>query len=162
VSIFIARPAKIRFSAIFPSIKILRYMLLHKLYINTAIRYILVYRNSFYDLPRRKCQKSRSYELRRAKNRFSAIFLKISILRYMLLHKLYINMSIRHSLVYHNSLYNLPGPKYKNSTDRETLEKGVAQNALMELSTKMPLNSKVLGIILRSDNCGKIAFSTKS
>ena len=147
MSIFIARPAKIRFSAIFPSIKILRYMLLQKLYINTALRYILVYRNSFYDLPRRKCQNSRSYELRRAKNRFSAIFLKISILRYMLLHKLYINMSIRHSLVYRNSLYNLPGPKYKNSTDRETLEKGVAQNALMALISKMPLSSNVLSII---------------
>ena len=123
-------------------------MLLHKLYINTAIRYILVYRNSFYDLPRRKCQKSRSYELRRAKNRFSAIFLRISILRYMLLHKLYINMSIRHSLVYRNSLYNLPGPKYKNSSDRKTLEKGEAQNALrMALSSKMPLSSNVLSII---------------
>ena len=147
MSIFIARPAKIRFSAIFPSIKILRYMLLQKLYINTALRYILVYLNSFYDLPRRKCQNSRSYELRRAKNRFSAIFLKISILRYMLLHKLYINMSIRHSLVYRNSLYNLPGPKYINSTDRETLEKGVAQNALMALISKMPLSSNVLSII---------------
>ena len=122
-------------------------MLLHKLYINVAIRYILEYQNSFYDLPRRKCQNSRSYELRRAKNRFSAIFLKISILRYMLLHKLYINMSIRHSLVYRNSLYNLPGPKYKNPTDRETLEKGVAQNALMALISKMPLSSNVLSII---------------
>ena len=56
-------------------------------------------------------------------------------------------MSIRHSLVYRNSLYNLPGPKYKNSTDRETLEKGVAQNALMALSSKMPLSSNVLSII---------------
>ena len=106
-----------------------------------------MYRNSFYDLPRRKCQKSRIYELRQAKNRFSAIFMKISILRYMLLHKLYINMCIRHSLVYRNSFYNLPGPKYKNSSDRETLEKGVAQNALMALSSKMPLSSNVLSII---------------
>ena len=65
----------------------------------------------------------------------------------MLLHKLYINMSIRHSLVYRNSFYNFPGPKYKNSNDRETLEKGVAQNALMALSSKMPLSSNVLSII---------------
>ena len=65
----------------------------------------------------------------------------------MLLHKLYINMSIRHSLVYRNSLYNLPGLKYKNSSDRETLEKGVAQNALMALISKMPLTSNVSSII---------------
>ena len=52
--------------------------------------------------------------------------------------------------MYRNSLYNLPGPKYKNSGGRETLEKGVVQNALM--ATKMPLSSNVLSIILRSDN----------
>jgi hypothetical protein len=45
-----------------------------------------------------------NYELRQAKNRFSAIFPKQSILRYMLLHKLYINVAIRHILVYRNSL----------------------------------------------------------
>ena len=90
-------------------------MLLHKLYINVAIRYILVYQNSFYDLPRRKCQKNmKNYELRQAENRFSAIFPKISILRYMLIYKLYINMAIRHILVYQNSLYDLAGLKYKN------------------------------------------------
>ena len=55
-----------------------------------------------------------NYELRQAENRFSAIFPKISILRYMLLHKLYINMAIRHILVYRNSLYDLAGRKYKN------------------------------------------------
>ena len=56
-------------------------------------------------------------------------------------------MSIRHSLVYRNSLYNLPGLKYKNSINREPLEKGVAQNALMALISKMPLSSNVLSII---------------
>ena len=52
-----------------------------------------------------------NYELRQAENRFSAIFPKI---RYMLINKLYINMAIRHILVYRNSLYDLAGPKYNN------------------------------------------------
>ena len=55
-----------------------------------------------------------NYELRQAKNRFSAIFPKITILRYILLHKLYINVTIRHILMYRKSLYDLPGPKYTN------------------------------------------------
>ena len=38
-------------------------------------------------------------------------------------------MAIRlHILVYRNSLYDFPGPKYKNTSDRKTLEKGVAHN----------------------------------
>ena len=77
------------------------------------------------------------YELRQAKNRFSSIFPKINILRYILLHKLYINMAIRHILVYRNSLYDVPGLKYKNSSDRKTLKKGVAENARIAFSTKM-------------------------
>jgi len=32
----------------------------------------------------------------------------------MLIYKLYINMAIRHILVYRNSLYDIAGPKYKN------------------------------------------------
>ena len=56
---------------------------------------------------------------------------------FMLLHKLYINLVIRHILVYGNSLYDFLGPKYKNSSDSETLEKGVAENALIAFSTKM-------------------------
>ena len=92
-------------------------MLLHKLYINVAIRHILMYGRSLYDPPRRKCKNHRNYELRQAKNRFSAIFPKISNLRYMLLHKLYINVTIRHILMYRKSLYDLPGPKYKNSSN---------------------------------------------
>ena len=78
-----------------------------------------------------------NYELRKAKNRFSTIFPKITILRYILLHNLYINMAIRHILVYENSLYDVPGLKYKNSKDRETLKKGVAENARIAFSTKM-------------------------
>ena len=112
--------------------------MLHKLYINVDIRYILVYQNSLYDLPRRKCKNHGYYELRQAKNRFSAIFPKINILRYIiLLHKLYINMTIRHILVYRNSLYDVPELKYKNSSDRKTLKKGVAENARIAFSTKM-------------------------
>ena len=56
------------------------------------------------------------------KNRFSAIFSKISILWYVLLHKLYINMGISHILMYRNSLYDLPWPQCKNSSDSETLK----------------------------------------
>ena len=122
--------------------------MLHKLYINVAIRHILMYGRSLYDPPSRKCKNHRNYELRQAKNRFSAIFPKISNLRYMLLHKLYINMTIRHILMYRKSLYDLPGPKYKNSSNRKTLEKGVAENARMELSTKMPYRPNVLSIDL--------------
>ena len=55
----------------------------------------------------------------------------------MLLYNLYINMAIRHIEVYRNSLYDLPGPKNKNPSDRKTLEMGVAENALIALSTKM-------------------------
>ena len=55
----------------------------------------------------------------------------------MLLHKLYINLAIRHILVYGNILYDFLRPKYKNSSDSETLEKGVAENALIAFSTKM-------------------------
>ena len=69
-------------------------------------------------------KKHGNYELRQAENRFSAIFPKISILRYMLIYKLYINMAIRHMLVYRNSLYDLAGPKYKNKCDRENPRKG--------------------------------------
>ena len=69
-------------------------------------------------------KKHGNYELRQAENCFSAIFPKISILRYMLICKLYINMAIRHILVYRNSLYDLAGPKYKNLSDRENPRKG--------------------------------------
>ena len=59
-------------------------------------------------------KKHGNYELRLAKNLFSAIFPKMSILRYMLIYKLYINiMAIRHILVHWNSFYDLTGPKYK-------------------------------------------------
>ena len=61
----------------------------------------------------------------------------------MLLHKLYINVTIRHILMYRKSLYDLPGPKYKNSSNRKTLEKGVAENARMALSTKIPYTPNV-------------------
>ena len=82
---------------------------------------------SYAQLP--KGQNHRNYDQRQAKNLLSAIFSKRSILRYMLLHKLY--MAISHILVYTNCLYELSGPECKNSGDRETLEKSVAQNALI-------------------------------
>ena len=49
--------------------------------------------------------KGGNYELRRAKNRFSAIFPKISILRHILLHKvkIHMHMAIKHILLYRNS-----------------------------------------------------------
>ena len=147
MSISTVRLAKIHFSVTFPKISILRYMLLDKLYINVAIRHILMYQKSFYDLPRRKCKNHGNYELLQAKNRFLAIFPKIINLRYMLLHKLYINVTIRHILMYRKSLYGLLGPKYKNSSNRKTLEKGVAEKARMELSTKIPYRPNVLSII---------------
>ena len=46
-------------------------------------------------------------------------------------------MAIREILVYKNSLYDVPGLKYKNSSDRKTLKKGVAENARIAFSTKM-------------------------
>ena len=52
-----------------------------------------------------------NYELHQAENRFSAIFPKISILKYMLIYKLHISMAIRHILVHRISLYNLAGQK---------------------------------------------------
>ena len=119
VSISIVRLAKIHFSVTFPKISILRYMLLHKLYINMAIRHILMYDYCLYDLPRRKCKNHGNYELRQAKNRFSAVFPKISNLSYMLLHKLYINMAIRHILMYDYCLYDLPRRKCKNHGNYE-------------------------------------------
>ena len=66
------------------------------------------------------------------KIRFSAIFPKINILRYMLLHTLYINMAIgiRYILAYRNSLYDLPGTKYKNESDREPFKMGVAKKGV--------------------------------
>ena len=45
-------------------------MLLHKLYINVAIRHILMYARSLYDPPSRKCKNHRNYELRQAKKPF--------------------------------------------------------------------------------------------
>ena len=45
-------------------------------------------------------------------------------------------MDIRHILVYGKSLYDLTGSTYKNSSYSETLEKGVAENALIAFSKK--------------------------
>ena len=68
---------------------------------------------------------------------FLAISSIISILGDMLLHKSVINAAIANILVYRNSLYDLPRPKCKNLSNRQTLEKGVAQNALIASSTNM-------------------------
>ena len=45
---------------------------------------------------------------------FSAISSKITVLNYMLLHMLYINMAIGNILLYLKSLCRLPAPKYQN------------------------------------------------
>ena len=46
-------------------------------------------------------------------------------------------MASRHLLVFRNSLYDFPGPQCKSLGDRETLEKGVPQNAHIPSSTKV-------------------------
>ena len=82
--------------------------------------------------------------VRSVKIRFSAIFPKISILRYMLLHKLYINVAIRYNvhLVYRNSLYDLAGPKYKNQSDRKEPRKGCGRKRLHCIQFKNAMKSK--------------------
>ena len=57
------------------------------------------------------------------------------------------NVAIENILVNRNSLYHLHGPKCKNLSNRQTLEKGVAQNALIASSTKMQWRPIVLSII---------------
>ena len=78
---------------------------------------------------------------------FLAISPKLSILDHMLLHKLYINMAIANILLGSTSLYDLPGPKYKNHGRRWSLKKGVAENALVPSSTKMEYGPNVSCII---------------
>ena len=41
--------------------------------------------------------------------------------------------------MYRNSLYDVPGPKHTNSSEPETIdiEKGVAQNTIIALITRM-------------------------
>ena len=63
----------------------------------------------------------------------------------MLIYKLYINMAIRHILVYRNSL--LLGRNTKIRVTVKTLEKGVAENALIAFSSKMQWSPNVLSII---------------
>ena len=54
----------------------------------------------------------------------------------MLLHKSDTNVVIANILVCRHSLYDLTVPKCKNLGDRQTLEKGLVQNALIASSTK--------------------------
>ena len=54
---------------------------------------------------------------------FLTISSNISILGHMLLHKSYINVAITNILLYRKSRYDLPGPKYINSTRRESLKR---------------------------------------
>ena len=56
-------------------------------------------------------------------------------------------MTIRHILMYRKSLYDPPESKYKNSSNRKTLEKGVTENARTALSTNIPYRPNVLSII---------------
>ena len=66
-----------------------------------------------------------NYELRRAKNRFSAIFPKISILRHILLHKvkIHMHMAIKHILLYRNSEKSLQ-PSWAEIQNLSDPEKG--------------------------------------
>ena len=51
------------------------------------------------------------------KNQFVSITLSVSILGYMFINKLYINMAIAVLLSWKWSLYDLPGPSYENSAN---------------------------------------------
>ena len=84
---------------------------------------------------------------REAKNRFLTISPKINIWGDMLLQKSGINLAIANILMYRNSLYDLLGLKFKKLGDRQTPEKGMAQNALIASSTKMQWTPNVLSII---------------
>ena len=56
-------------------------------------------------------------------------------------------MAIANILSYKRSLYDLPEPKYRYSRLREALKKGVAENAMMALSTKMPSSPNIFIIL---------------
>ena len=83
-------------------------------------------------------KKHENYELRQAENSFSAIFPKISILRYMLIYKLYINVAIIGTFWCIEIVSTtLLGRNTKIRVTAKTLEKGVAENALIAKSSKM-------------------------
>ena len=125
------------FLATSSKISILGDMLIHKSYINVAIANILNGQTNFYDSLRLNYQKSSKFVHRmKPKPFFLAVSSKISVLGDMVLHKSEINVAIANILVYRNSLYDLPGPKCKNLGNRQTLKKGVAQNALIAMKAK--------------------------
>ena len=137
------------FLSISSKISILCDILLHKFYINVAIANILNGQINFYDSrldPIAKNHRNLCTSWSQ-KPFFLAVSSKISILGDMLLHKSDINVAIANILVYQNSLYDLPEPKCKNLSNRQTLEKGVAQTALIASSTKMQWSPNVLNII---------------
>ena len=77
------------------------------------------------------------------------------------------NMAPRHMLVYRNNLYDLRGQKCKNLGDRETLENGMGQNALITLKlyvlvciSKNYIHKKIamIGHIIRGDTHGFTNF----
>ena len=126
------------FLAISSKISILGDMLLHKSYINVAIENILNGQINFYDSLRPNFRKSSKFVHRmKTKPVFLAVSSKISILGDMLLHKFDINVVIANILVYGNCLYDLPGPKCKNLSNRQTLEKGVAHRVKNAMKAQM-------------------------
>ena len=128
------------FCYIFKNKHFRRYVASQVLYkcINVAIENILNGQINFYDSLRPNFRKSSKFVHRmKTKPVFLAVSSKISILGDMLLHKFDINVVIANILVYGNCLYDLSGPKCKNLSNRQTLEKGVAHNALIASSKKM-------------------------
>ena len=120
---------KTGFLSVSSKISFLGDMLLHKSYINMAIANFLNGQINFYDSLRPNYQKSSKFvHGMKPKTGFLAVSSKISILGDIMLHKSDINV------VYRNSL-DLPGPNCINLNNRQFLEKGVAQTALVASST---------------------------
>ena len=73
---------------------------------------------------------------------FQTISPKINTLRYMLLHKSYINMAIANIFLYRKSLYDLPGRKYKIAKNQKgAVKKGVVPRnvTVVKKSTRVNL-----------------------
>ena len=83
---------------------ILGHMLLHKLYINVAIANNLLYRFTLYDLPE---PKYKNLKCRFVANGFYQITRYLFILGHMLLHKLYINVTIANIFLHVPALKDL-------------------------------------------------------
>ena len=125
-------------------------MLLQKFFINVAFANILNGRTNFYDSLRPNYQKSSKFVHRmKPKTGFLAVSSKkrILLMGYGALQVDDMNVAIANNLVnnYMNSFYDLPGQIFFGN--RQTLEKSVAQNALIASSSKIQRRPNVLSII---------------